>query len=309
MANQIFVNPWPLMGVDFTERAELISGSIALAGAAVATGEPLNWSNLVTGVGYNDTNLCGYGNSQLAPGIVLNNATALVTAFSGSGTIVTATAANNFFVGQPISFLGNTSTLGLLLNGKSAVVATRSASQFTFASTATGTGTGEVGLVVGASAEPVNILAPNGPNLTALVTAVSAASGIITVTAVNQFLPGASVQFTNPTGALLIALAANGATYTVIQSTGTAFTIASALTGATGTASAIGANCPQPYQIDFWSANDSGYTYSYSPATGVLFVQQGGAAANAPNANLPAAAYPAGVLADIVRFSASFRKG
>jgi len=310
MANQILVNPWPLMGVDFTERAEITTGSIALAGAATATGEPLNWASLVSGIGYNDSNLVGYGNWAAVPGIVQNNATSLVTTFAASAGTITATAANNFFPGQRVSFLGNTSVLGLLLNGTSATVVTASSSQFTFLSAATGTGTSEVGLAVATGAQPVELLAPNGPSLTAPVTAVSASGGIITVTAANFFLPGAAVVFQNPSaGTLITALANSGITYTVIQSTGTAFTIASALTGTTGTANAVGFNVAQPYCVDFWSTKASGYIYSYSQATGVLFVQVGGASASLPAANLSAGAYPAGVLSDVVRFQAWFRKG
>lgn len=310
MANQILVNPWPLMGVDFTERAEIITGSVALAGSAVATGEPLNWGNLVTGVGYNDTNFVGYGNAQLASGVVINNATALVTTFSASSGTVTATAANNFFSGQRVTFLGNTSVLGLLLNGVTVTVVTATSSQFTFLSSATGTGTSEVGLAVAATQEPLTILSPNGPNLTAPVTAVSASGGIITVTAANSFLPGAAVAFQNPSaGTLVTALANSGITYSVIQSTSTAFTIASTLTGTTGTANAVGFNVPQPYSVDFWSANDSGYNYAYKQSTGCLFAQIGGASASTPNANLSAGAYPAAVLGDIVRYQAWFRRG
>src|SRR6185312_13599773 len=105
MANQLLLDPFP-GGKEITASAEVFNGSIALAGSAVTTGEPLNWANIITGVGYNEINRTGEGQH--------GNSTARVTAFSASGGTVTATAANNFSVGQQVSFVGNTSALGLL---------------------------------------------------------------------------------------------------------------------------------------------------------------------------------------------------
>jgi hypothetical protein len=105
-----------------------------------------------------------------------------------------------------------------------------------------------------------------------------------------------------------------GISIPVISSTTTAFTatMPSALTGTTGTGTAVGANPPQPYSVEFWSANGSGYSYTYSEATGVLYVQQVPASSAltsaAPMSNLAAAAYPAGVLGDIIKFEAYFSK-
>jgi hypothetical protein len=306
MANQIFVNPYPFGGVDFTQNSEIINGSIVLAGAAVSSGEPLSWQNLVTGVGYNEKNFAGNGAN-------LNTGSALVTAFSASGGTVTAIAANNFPAGAKIAFLGNTSVLGLLLNGTTATVLTSSATQFTFTSSATGTGTSEVGLAVNISQGSVLPNVNSQTNLTAAITALSASGGIVTVTAANLYLPGANItSFSGFTAGLGLALQnaiAAGANFTVIQSTGTAFTFASTATGATGTGYVTAFNDPQPYAVDIWSAGASGYNYSYSEQTGVLFVQQGGASVSNPMANLPAAAYPAGVLADIIKFTAYFQRG
>ena len=102
----------------------------------------------------------------------------------------------------------------------------------------------------------------------------------------------------------------SGQTLTVLQSTGTAFTVTSAATGATGTGTFSCINPPQPYSLQVWSELGSGYVYQYSRTTGVLFVmaQTSAAAAGDPLAKLAAAAYPAGVLADVIRYEATFLK-
>jgi hypothetical protein len=304
MANQLFVNPFPY-GVDNTQRFMYLEGSIALCGSATATGEPINWGNILQGIPYQEKNFAGRGGSITSG--TPNSGSALVTTYAAAAGTVTATANNNFYVGQRVKFLGNTSVLGLLLNGTIATVVTATPTQFTFLSSAVGTGTAEVGMAVNAKALSLP-LAMVGPTLLAPITAVSAAGGIITVTAANLFLPGAGVQFISGTGALLTALVASGLTYTVLSTTGAAFTIASALTGATGTGSATGNNPPQPLTVEFQSQGDSGYLYSYTEVTGSLFVQVGAAAISLPAANLAAGVYPAGVLGDIIKYSAKFAK-
>src|SRR6185312_12426455 len=163
MANQILLDPFP-GGRDIASQVDTWSGSIALAGSAVSTGEPLNWTNVITGVGYNEINRTGEGQH--------GNSTARVTAFSASGGTVTATAANNFSVGQQVTFVGNTSALGLLLNVVTVPVVTASSTQFTFLSSATGTGTSEVGLAV--SGYAVQPLQGGNGAITGSVTALSA---------------------------------------------------------------------------------------------------------------------------------------
>jgi hypothetical protein len=121
MANQILVDNFP-GGISIESQVEVIRGSIALCGSAVSTGEPLNWANLVSGVGYNSVNREGGGSH--------GRGNALVTALSASSGTITATAANNFQVGQLITFVGCTTTLGLLLNGLTFQVVTCSSSQF-----------------------------------------------------------------------------------------------------------------------------------------------------------------------------------
>jgi hypothetical protein len=296
MANQILVDPFP-GGIDIASQVETVQGSIVLAGSAVSTGEPLNWTNMVSGVGYNEINRLGEG--------VHGTATALVTTFAASSGTVTATAANNFSPGWQVTFVGNTSTLGLLLNGVTVTVVTATATNFTFLSTATGTGTGEVGLAV-AVAQKVFPLQGANPAINGTVTALSASGGIVTVTAANYYLPGAQVVVTSAVSG--IGTAISGKTLTVIASTGTAFTVASTATGATGTGTVSGINPPQPYTMALWSELASGYQYSYSRTTGVVFVQVGAAAISLPNANLAAGAYPAGVLNDVIRYEAKFLK-
>jgi len=296
MANQLLLDPFP-GGRDIGSQADTWSGSVALAGSAVASGEPLNWSNVITGVGYNEVNHVGDGTH--------GNATALVTAFSASGGTVTATANNNFIVGQAVTFVGNTTALGLLLNGVVVTVASATPTAFTFLSSATGSGTGEVGLAVTANSN-VYPLQKSNAAVTGQVTALSASGGIVTVTASNTLLPGAQVVVTSTASGIGTEISGN--TYTVIQSTGSAFTFASTATGATGTGTFSGINPPQPYSVKFWSELASGYVYQYSRTTGVLYVKVQGAAESDPLANLAAGAYPAAVLGDVIRYEAKFQK-
>ena len=304
MSSQLLVNPFPL-GVTDHQNYQELSGSILLAGAAVTTGEPINWSDLISGIGYNEINYLGNG--------VHGNATALVTAFSGDGTTVTATAANNFSVGQRIRFKGNTSAMGLLLNGRCATVATQSSSQFTFASTANTTGTGEVGMAISDSTVQPLLVGPNKP-MSITVTAVSASGSVATITAANAALPGAQVSFgTFTTGTLGPKLVSAG-TMTVLQSTGTAFTVQmpSALTGTTGACTATAVNPPQPFSVIFWDGTNTGYEYTYSSTYGTLFANvvplASALTVTLPLTNLAAAAYPAGVLGDLIKFTAKFPK-
>jgi hypothetical protein len=297
MANQLFLDPFP-GGKEITSAAEVFNGSIALAGSAVATGEPLNWANIITGVTYNEVNRLGEGTHGTAQ--------AYVTAFSASTGTVTATANNNFQVGQLLTFVGNTSTLGLLLNGAAVQVVTASATAFTFLSSATGSGSSETGIAVQANSSVFPLQGGNAA-ISATVTALSASGGIVTVTAANTYLPGAQVVITSTTSG--IGATISGQTLTVIQSTGTAFTVKSSATGATGTGTASGVNPPQPFSVYFWSELGSGYTYSYSRTTGVLFVQQvGSGTPPVPLANLAAGVYPSGVLSDVIRYEAKFQK-
>ena len=298
MANQILVNPFP-SGFDSTQTLLTVRCTVALCGAAVTTGEPLNWASLTEGIGYNEINFDGNG--------IHGAGSALTTGFAVSVGVCTCTAANNFSVGQQVSFVGNTGTLSALFNGQVATIVSATSSQFTFATTNTGTTTsGDVGLAFNYS--PVLVpVRPNGSTLAATVSALSASGGIITVTAANVYLPGAQVTISVATGTLGPKLTG---TYTVLSSTTTAFTFASASTGSTGTGTASGINPPVPFSICFYSALNSGYLYQYSQSTGVLFVdgQTSGASAGDPLAKLAAAAYPAGVLADVIKYEAKFRK-
>lgn len=296
MGNQILVDPFP-GGKDISSQVETFNGSIALCGSAVATGEPLNWANLVTGINYNSVNRAGDGTH--------GTGNALVTVFAASGGTVTATSNNNFAPGQLLTFVACTSTLGLLLNGQTVQVVTASATSFTFLSSATGSGTGETGMAVTANS---NVYPLQGANkaINATVTALSASGGVVTVTAANTYLPGAQVVITSTTAG--IGLAISGKTYTVLNSTDTAFTFASAATGATGTGTAAAVNPPQPFSVYLWSELASGYEYVYSRTTGVLFVQIGATAISLPNANLAAGVYPSGVLNDLIRYEAKFTK-
>jgi len=293
MANQILVNPYPY-GSDCTQNVQAIRGSIVLAGSSTSNGEFLDWTKLASGIGYNEVNFAGQQQN--------GSGAAYVTALSGDGTTVTATANNNFSVGDILTFVGATTTLGLLLNGVQVTVASASATQFTFASTATGSGSGEVGLAVTTNA-PDGLLtgARSGVNLT--VTALSADGTTITVTAANNLLPGAEVTFSVATGSLGPKLTG---TYTVVGSTGTAFTFLSALTGATGVGTAVGINPPSPFSVKVWSANASGYEYFYDEKTGALYTF---VTIASPPASIGAVSYPAAVLGDVLKYEALFIKG
>ena len=302
--NALLLNPFPA-GLDSTQTALAANGSVQLFGSAVATGEPINWAALIDGLGYNEVNFAGNG--------VHGQNTAQTTGFAVSTGIATVTAANNFSQGQQVTFQGNAGTLSALFNGLTVTVLTASASQFTFATALTGTTTtGDVGLAY--SGRQVSLPVPgNGATLLSTVTALSASGTTLTVTAANTYLPGAQVQVNVATGTLGPKLA--GVNLTVLNSTSTAFTavMPSALTGTTGTGTASGINPPQPYTVKFWSALNSGYTYQYSMTTGCLFVDQVPAAATLttalPQSALAAAAYPAGVLNDVILYEAKFVKG
>lgn len=303
MANQIFVDPFPL-GKSIESGVQVFRGAIALAGSAVSTGEPLNWASLISGEVYNQVSLTGNG--------VHGSNQAYVTTLAASTGTITATANNNFQVGELLTFVACTSTLGLLLNGVIVQVVTASATQFTFLSASTGTGTGELGMAVSAN-QQVFPLQRATNTLSVTVSALSASGSTLTVTGANFFVAGAQVVVAVATGTLGPKLA--GLTLPVLASTGTAFTatMPSALTGSTGTGTASGNNPPQPSSVKVWSELGSGYIYQFSRTTGVLYVLEVGAIASTPAtavalAPLAAAAYPSGVLADLVRYEATFMK-
>jgi hypothetical protein len=300
MANQLFVNPFPT-GYDTARNTLIVDGSIVLAGSAVTTGEPINWTSILEGNGYNEINFAGNG--------IHGQASALTTGFAVSTGICTVTAANNFFAGQQVTFLGNTQTLSALFNGVVVTIASATSSNFTFATASTGTTTtSDVGVAVAYIPRPLPI-PPSGATVTATVSALSASTTTLTVTAANTYLPGAVVYVNVATGTLGPKLA--GLALPVISSTGTAFTatMPSALSGTTGTGTATGTNPATPFQISFWSSLDSGYTYTYNSTFGTLFVQVGGATASQPMANISAGAYPAGVLGDVIKYEAKFIRG
>lgn len=295
MANQLFADVFP-GGKDISSQVETFRGAIALCGSAVSTGEPLNWGNIISGEVYNYYTKSGSGSHGTGQ--------AYVTALSASTGTITATAANTFKVGQLVTFVGCTTTLGLLLNGVTVQVVTSSATQFTFLSASTGTGTSETGMAANANSQVYPLQGANSI-LSATVTALSASGGVVTVTAANSYLPGAQVVVTSATSG--IGASISGKTLTVLNSTTTAFTVTSSATGATGTGTAAGVNPPCPFDVQFWSENASGYVYQYSRQTGTLFVLTG-AAAQSPLTALSAGTYPSGVLGDCIRYRASFTK-
>jgi hypothetical protein len=304
MSNLLLLNPFPA-GFDATQKSLTANGTIQLYGNAVASGEPINWMQMIDGIGYNEVNFMGNG--------IHGQNTAQTTGFAISAGTCTVTAANNFSPGWVVTFAGNAGTLSSAFNGTTQTVVSATSSNFTFTTTTTGsTTTGDVGVAyVGPIVQPPVPGNRTTPNAT--VSALSASSTTLTVTAANTFLPGAMIQVNVTSGSLGPKLA--GLYLQVIQSTSTAFTatMPSAFTGSTGTGTASGINPPQPYSVKFWSELNSGYSYQYSSTTGVLFVDQVPAAGSltnpAPLSALSAAAYPAGVLGDVIKFEAKFAKG
>ena len=300
MASQLLVNPFSA-GFDSTQGSLTVNGTVLLAGSAVTTGEPINWTAMMDGVSYNEVNFEGNG--------VHGNGSAYTTGFAVSGAICTVTANNSFIVGEQVTFVGNTQTLSAAFNGANVTILTASPTQFTFATSTTGTTTtGDVGLAVVYSPRSLPIPSLGAvQNLT--VTALSASGTTLTVTAANNLLPGAYTSIVVASGTLGPKLA--GLQLPVISSTSTAFTatMPSALTGTTGTGTGTGINPAVPYSVKFWSANDSGYVYQYNAKTGCLFAMVGGATASTPLANIAAGAYPAAVLGDVVKFEAKFARG
>jgi hypothetical protein len=254
MANQIFASNYP-KGMQMEQRFQHVFGKIQLAasvGNQFGGPESLDWTNILTGAVY-------------ATGGTNSNGTALITALSASAGTITATAANRFVVGQSITFVGLTTTIGLLLNGQTVQVVTATSSQFTFVNTATGSGSGETGMAV--SGSKFFTYGLTGNNVTATVTSLSAtaASGgtpaYITVTAANNFFKGASVTFSGLT--TVLGLLMNGVQFTVLWANQTSFAILSALTGSAGSDSgtAIAQNPCAPTSFICSSSAASGIIY------------------------------------------------
>lgn len=299
MSLQIFANPWPYAGRDNTQNLIAVSGSIQLYGSYPSGGEPVDWTKIVSAFGYNEL-------SPLGLGVAAANGSAQVTTLSASAGTITATAANNFVVGQQVTFVGCTSTLGLLLNGQTVTVVTASSSQFTFTNAATGTGTGETGIVY--SGRQYGVVGYGSNPLTASVTAVSASGGVVTVTAANNFVPGAQVTFSGFASGTLGPKLITASPLTVASATSSAFKITSGLTGTTGTGTAIGSNPAQPIFVKFSDGSDTGYTFNYSPATASLQVQVSSSTAGNPAADISATTYPAALLACCLKYRAYFVK-
>jgi len=143
-----------------------VAGSIILAGSAPSQGEAINWGNILSGVSGNELNYRGQGSASAT-------GSAYTTGFAISSGVCTVTAANNFVVGQSVTFAFNTQTLSAKFNNVTATVVTASSSSFTFATAITGTTTtGDVGIAVsGKNFRPDAFV---GPTLGASVTSLAA---------------------------------------------------------------------------------------------------------------------------------------
>jgi hypothetical protein len=300
MANQIFASNYP-RGMQMEQRFQHVFGKIQLAasvGSQFGGPESLNWSNILSGAVY-------------ASGSTTSNGTALVTVLSASAGTITATAANRFSVGQAVTFVGLTSALGLLLNGQTVIVVTASTTQFTFANSATGTGTSETGMAVSGQKFLTYGLPTNPIAATVTSLAATAASGgtpaYVTVTAANNYFAGALVTFSGLTTTLGLLL--NGVKFTVLWASQTQFAILTALTGSagadSGTASAQNPCAPSSFIAA--SSAASGYIYQVDQRNWNIYPMQGGASASLPLAKVTGA-YPAGITGDLISWSAYFLK-
>jgi hypothetical protein len=127
------------------------AANLNLAGALVTDaylqGNPGNTVNLTlaaNGGGVRHLGPSSYTGGTLTAGGG-NTLSATVTAASDSAGVITYTAENGFFVGQTVSITGLSAAA---LNLTNAIIATRSATQFTVRSTATGSVTGATGTAV-----------------------------------------------------------------------------------------------------------------------------------------------------------------
>ncbi len=297
MPSQIFVDPNP-QGVNYQQRGIMVHGSVLLGGSYPSGGEALDWTNVRAGYPYPfPSNVTG----------TAGNASAQVTNIAPSAGVITVTAANRFYAGQVVSFVGLTTALGLLLNGGNFQVTTATASNFTITTPLTAASGADTGLAV--SGGLVELVAPPGPTLTATVSSLAVSAGVITVTATNSFVPGASVSFQSLTtvlGLLMNALPPQKITF----ANATTFKFANTITGAAGadTGTATAQIPAIPSTVEFWSEKASGYTYSMDKANNLFHVQVGGASASLPSADFAAGAYAAGISGDIIRYRAYFNK-
>jgi len=77
MSNQLLINPFP-NGVGLNTRSQEFDGTIQLAGSTVATGEPINWGDIISGIGYNEINWqtnSGYSGGLAAARVAFKNLT------------------------------------------------------------------------------------------------------------------------------------------------------------------------------------------------------------------------------------------
>ncbi len=297
MPIQLFVDPNP-PGVNYQQRGIMVHGSVALAGSYPSGGEAMDWTNVRAGLPYPfPSNVNG----------TAGNASAVITNIAPSAGVITVTAANRFYAGQSVSFVGLTTALGLLLNGGNFTVTTATTTNFTITTPLTAASGADTGLAV--SGGLYETVSPPGPTLSASVTSLAVSAGVITVTAANSFVPGASVTFqslTTALGLLMNALPPQKVTF----ANATTFKFSNAATGAAGadTGTATAQIPAIPSTVEFWSENASGYSYVMAKANNLFHVQVSGAVISLPNADLAAGAYPTEVKSDIVRYRAYFAK-
>ena len=200
-----------------------------------------------------------------------------VTALSASGTTLTVTAANNLLPGAIVNIVVATGTLGPKLAGLQLPVIFSTSTAFTATMPSALTGTTGTGTGTGV----------NGPQPYSVKFWSEIASGYI-------------YQYDSTTGCLFVYQGGAGTPAGTIVSTSTAPTIT---TSSGGVTTALGVAAGALSEV----AGASGITGVQAPTITSTFTGSAGSAgALTP---LSAAAYPAGVLADVIKMEAKFCKG
>ena len=168
-----------------------------------------------------------YGHLSTASPVSINTGSifgptvATITAFSIAGNVVTfTTPADNFVPGDTFTVQGLTSPLGMLLNNQPFTVLATGLTTMSFSSPVPASLTG----VTGASPDSgstVNLVASiTGRSTTSVlcnavvnITATEVVAGVVTVYAINQFVPGLQVTFAG----LTVATFLNGAQFQIIN--------------------------------------------------------------------------------------------
>jgi hypothetical protein len=168
--------------------------------------------------------LTGVGGNSLtfSPTYAITSIAARAT--TGAPQIVTMASNHGFEVGQSVTITGS-SVSGTNVSG---VISAVTATTFTIPNAGAATAAATGGVVT------FNTILSTNLASTASITAIASTGSAVTYTAANTFLVGQQVTVSGAT------IAGYNGTFTVTVATASSFTVASAATGATSTASAVG---------------------------------------------------------------------